>query len=240
MSTQDKDPRTQTLKGVILSFTDGIKEKRLPRNAEPGTKEKHNFNIIVPSGTPHTEENLRRIGIALKAAGEKQWKDPDAYRKIAEDNPKRVTFKKGERFKNKEGQIYAGYEGHHAFAVSGPGGGERRPKLLDRYKRKLREQADAAEIKDGRVFEEGQILDIFYSGTRADVIVSFYGTDKGSRGVFATAEVVRSHQEGERMAGGYVFDESDMDEFEDFGDDGLDEISASETSAKSDEFDLGI
>jgi hypothetical protein len=90
------------------------------------------------------------------------------------------------------------------------------------------------------VFEEGQILDIFYSCTSSDVNVSFYGTDQGSRGIFATAEVVRSHQEGERMAGGYVFDESDLDEFEDFGDDGLDEISASETSAKSDEFDLGI
>lgn len=214
----EKDPRTQTLLGVRLTFTDGIAEKKVPRNAEPGTKPKHNTNIILESGSKHHAANMAKVKTALEAAGEVMWKDPNRYKTIAEDNPKRVTFKKGERFKNKEGKVYAGYEGNHAFSASGPGGGERRPILKDKYKR------DVAE-KD--------IRDVFYSGTYADVVVSFFGTEKGSAGVFASVEVIRSHQIGERMAGGYAFDESDLDEMEDFDDDGIDDLGAAPAKSET-------
>lgn len=202
MTIKEKDPRTVTLKKVRLSFTDGIKEKQRTSD-EPDAKEKFNFNIILEAGTKYDKENQAKVTAALEAAGEKAWKQPDAHVTIFEDNPKRVTYKEGKRFKNKEGKVYAGYEGNHAFSVSGPGGGQRRPILKDKYKRDV---------------EEKDILDVFYGGTYADVIVSFYGTDKGSRGIFATCELVRSHQEGERMGGGYAFSEDDLDELDDFGD----------------------
>lgn len=211
----EKDPRTVTLKGVRLSFTDGLVEKRVPRNAEPGTKAKHNTNIILESGSKFYAENMAKVKAAQEAACTVMWKDPNRYKIIADDNPKRVAFKNGERFKNKEGKIYAGYEGNHAFSAAGPGGGERRPVLRDKYKRPV---------------DEKDIREVFYSGTDADVIVSFYGTEKGSAGVFCSVEVIRSHQKGERMAGGYAYDETDLSEMEDFDDDdlGVDTMSASD------------
>lgn len=197
----EKDPRTVTLKGVRLSFTDGIAEKKLRKGAEPGEKPKHNWNIILEAGSKHNAENLAKVEAAQEAASMLLWKDPKRYLTIAEDNPKRVAFKKGERFKSKEGKIYAGYEGNHAMGVSGPGGGDRRPLMRDKYKRPV---------------DEKDIRDVFYSGVTADVIVSFFATEKGgSPGVFASGEVIRSHQIGERMAGGYAFDESDLDDMED-------------------------
>lgn len=209
----EKDPRTVTLKRVRLSFTQGIKDKRKTSDAADA-KERHNFNIIEETGGKYSEENRKKVAAAIRAAGDKVWKNPDAYKEIQEDNPKRVTWKKGEKFKSKEGKVYAGYEGNMAFSVSGPNGGQKRPILKDRHKRDV---------------EEKDIMDVFYSGTYADVIVSFYGTDKGSRGIFATCELVRSHQEGEAMGGGYFFDEDDLDELDDLddGDDGLDDLVSS-------------
>lgn len=201
----DRDPRTVTLKRIRASFMDALVEKQKTSD-DPNAKARFNWNFIDETGGKYSEQNRARILAALKAAGEKAWKNPDAYKEIAEDNPKRVTFKKGDRFKNKEGKIYAGYEGHYAFSVSGPNGGQKRPKLLDKYKRDV---------------EEKDIGDVFYGGAYVDAIVSFYGTDKGSRGIFATCELIRSHQEGEPMAGGYRFDESDLDELDDLDDDGM-------------------
>lgn len=217
--TKERDPRTVTLKGVRLSFTDGIKEKQRTSD-EPDAKEKYNFNIINVAGTKHYDDNNAKIIGALKAAGEKAWKNPDAYKDIAEDNPKRVTFKKGERFKNKEGKVYAGYDGNYAFSVSGPNGGQRRPVLKDRHKRDV---------------EEKDIEDVFYGGTFADVIVSFFGTEKGSRGIFATCELVRSLQEGERMGGGYRVTDDDLDELDDMEDDIDDLVEPSKPSAPVDD-----
>ena len=62
---------------------------------------------------------------------------------------------------------------------------------------------------------EDDILDVMYGGVYADVILSFYGTDKGGRGVFCTIEAIRSHEEGERMGGGVVVDADDFDDLED-------------------------
>lgn len=237
MATEQKerDPRTVQLKGVRLSFTDGIKDKK-KTSSEPDATPKHSLNVINEASRPHFEANQKLIMAAIKAAGLKAWKKEDAYKDIQEDNPKRLCFKKGEKFKNKEGKPYAGYEGNYAFSASGPSGGQKRPKLLDRYKRSLRDQASADKIKEGKVFEESQILDIFYGGVYADVIVSFYGTDKGSRGIFCSVEAIRSHQEGERMGGGVYVDDDDFDDFED--DDSFDSGPASGSKKDDDDFDL--
>lgn len=237
----EKDPRTVTLLGVRFSFTDGLVEKKVPRNAEPGSKPKHSFNIIIPSDGPHYEQNMKRITAALREAGEKEWGQPEMYKTLAEDNPKRLTLKKGEKFKNAEtGEVYAGYAGHYAMSVAGPGGGDRRPRLMDRHKRVLDYQARDAERAANKTFPESMIGDVFYSGSFGDVIVSFYGTRKGSNGIFASCEVAFSHETGERMAGGYSFSDEDANEFADFGDAGLNEDDGLGTSAKSDDLDLGI
>lgn len=198
MGIEDKsDGRTVQLKRVRLSFTDSLKEKRA--TVENGTP-KHSCNIILESAGAEFDKNKAKVMSAIEKACEQQWKNKDAWKGIAEESPKRVAFRKGERFKNKEGKVYAGYEGNYAISAGGPGGGQRRPKLLDRRKREV---------------EEKDILDVMYGGSYADVIVSLYGTDKGGRGIFASIEAIRSHEEGERMGGGVYVDADDFDDLED-------------------------
>ncbi|MER9680789.1 DUF2815 family protein [Mesorhizobium sp. M0184] len=216
---QKSDGRTVQLKRVRLSFTDSLKDKKA--TVEDG-KPKHSANMILESAGKEYDANRAKVAAALKEASKQAFKNEDAYKSIAEDNPKRVCYRKGERFKNKEGAVYAGYEGNYAISAGGPGGGARRPKLLDRHKRPV---------------EEKDILDVFYGGAYADVIVSFFGTEKGGRGIFASIEAIRSHQEGDRMGGGvYV----DADDFDDLEDDGFDSGPSSEAKkpAAKDDFDF--
>lgn len=222
MAIEEKsDGRTVQLKRVRLSFTESLKEKKKTSD-DPNAKPKHGLNVIIEADSPHGEANRKKVMDAIRAAGEKEWKNPDAYKGIMEDNPKRLCYRKGDRFKNREGKPYAGYEGNHAFSASGPSAGQKRPKLLDRRKREV---------------AEDDILDVFYGGCYADVIVSFFGTDKGSRGIFASVEAIRSHEEGERMGGGIYVDADDFDDLED--DDSFDSGPAKgKTESKSDDFDL--
>jgi len=194
---KEKDPRTVQLKGVRLSFTDSLKDKKA--TVEDG-KPKHALNMILEKASPHFAANKEKIKVALEEAGERQWKNRNKYIAIMEDDPKRVCYRKGERFKNKEGQVYKGYEGNMAIAGGTPGGGQRRPKLYDRRKKYV---------------AENDILEVVYGGSYADVIVSFYGTEKGGLGIFCTVEAIRSHQEGERMGGGWVGDANEFDDMED-------------------------
>lgn len=208
------DPRTVMLKRVRLSFTDSLLTKKA--TVADGTP-KHSSNIILETEGKDFAENRAKVIAAIEAACELQWKKADKYKEIAEDAPKRVCFRKGERFKNQEsGEVYKGYTGNWAISGGTPGGGQRRPKLMDRRKRDV---------------EEKDILEVMYGGTYADAKVSFYGTEKGGNGVFCTIEAIRSHQEGERMGGGVT---TDPDEFEDM-DDG-DSFGGSSDSASSDDF----
>lgn len=222
MAIEDKsDGRTVQLKGVRLSFTDSLKEKRA--TVEDG-KPKHSANIILEASSPHNEANRKKVTAALEEASKQAFKNPNTWKTIAEDDPKRVCFRKGERFKNKEGQVYNGYEGNYAITGAGPGGGQKRPKLLDRHKRPV---------------EESDILDVCYGGSYADVIVSFYGTEKGGRGIFCSFEAIRSHQTGDKMGGGIYVDADDFDDLED--DDSFDSGPATgdkKPETKSSDFDF--
>lgn len=207
------DPRTVKLKRVRLSFTDALFEKK--KTSDESDKLSHHCNLIIEKGQPEFEANNAAIMAAIREAGKKQWGDEDAFKEIQEEAPKRVCYRAGNRWKNKDGQVYAGYDGNFGLTGKGPGGGQKRPKLLDRRKRRLREQATGEHIAAGKVFEEKDILDVCYGGSYADAIVSFYGTDKGSRGIFCTIEAIRSHEEGERMSGGYVLDDDDFEDLDD-------------------------
>ena len=213
MAIEEKsDGRSVQLKRVRLSFTKRLKTKG--KTSDEATKETHGLNIVLDADS----ENHRKCIAALKEAGKQAFKNENAYIEIAEDAPKRVCFREGRKFKNKEGKIYAGYEtGKMGFAANGPSGGDKRPKLLDRRKRPV---------------EEKDINDVFYGGCYADVVVSFYGTDKGSRGIFATIEAIRSHEEGERIGGGIDVDADDFDDLED------DDSFVGGGSSKSDDDDL--
>lgn len=206
------DGRTVQLKRVRLSFTESLLEASA--TVEDGPK-KHTCNVILEADSDSFAANKAKIVTALNVAGEKTWKAPDAWKDIMEDDPKRCSFRKGARFKTREGQIYAGYEGNLAVSGAGPGGGKKRPKMFDRHKRKV---------------EEADILDVCYSGSYADVIISFYGTDKGgSRGIFCSIDAIRSHQEGDAQGGGGIVvntdDFDDLDDDDSFGgDDLLDDV----------------
>ena len=232
---KSKDGRTVQLKRVRLSFTDSLKDKKKTSDS-PDAKEKHSLNIINEASGPFYKENHEKLMSAIRAACEKEWKNPDAYKAIQEDAPKRVCYRKGERFKNKEGKVYAGYEGNMALTLSGPSAGQKRPKLLDRYKRGLRDQASGEQISAGKVFDVNDINDIFYGGCYADVIVSVFGTEKGSQGIFASCEAIRSHQEGEAMGGGIYVDADDFDDLD--GDDSFESGPSSKPASKNDDLDL--
>lgn len=223
------DPRRVHLKRVRLSFSDALYEKEKTSD-DPNAVASHHTNVIVPKDRPEFEANNAAIMAGIRAAGEQKWGDKDAFKRIAEDTPKRVCYRAGARWKNREGQVYAGYDGNFALTGKGPGkpAGSKRPKLLDRRKRRLREQATAEHINANKIFEEKEIPDIFYGGVDCDVVVSFYGTEKGSDGIFCTIEAVRSHETGERLAsGGYNVDDDDFEDLEDdesFDDDGDDDL----------------
>ena len=192
------DGRTVQLKRVRLSFTDSLKE------ASPtidGGVPKHTCNMILEIDSPSFAANKAKVISALKSASDKTWKKEGAWKELWDDDPKRCCFRKGARFKNSEGKVYAGYEGNVAISGAGPSGGKKRPKMLDRHKRPV---------------EADDILDVCYGGTYADVIISFYGTDKGGRGLFCSIDAIRSHQEGEHIGGGGIT--VDADDFDDLDD----------------------
>lgn len=202
-----QDPRTIRLKMVRLSFSDSLKDKKA--TVENGTP-KHGSNlIIVQTADPADplsakaatlfEDNKAKIVSAIEAAGLEAFGKKDAWQGIVEDSPKRLCYRKGERWKNTDGEVYKGYGGNWAISASGPKGGEHRPLLLDRHKREV---------------EESDILTVMYGGSYCDVVISFFGTEKGGRGIFASIEAIRSRQEGERLGSGPRATADDFDDLD--------------------------
>jgi hypothetical protein len=237
------DPRTVKLRYVRLSFPESLKDKKSTMKDGSGVP-KHNCNFILETearpGDPLSakaaamfDTNKELVRGAMEAAGVEFNGKAELYKRIMEDDPKRVCYRAGSRFKNEDGDIYKGYEGNFAISGSGPGGNKnpRRPKLYDRRKRPLKSNQGIKpeQIKDGFFFEEDQIPEIFYGGTYGDVILSFYGTDQGGLGIFCSIEAVRSLQEGDRVGGGTYVDGDDFDDEDDDGEDDFDGPADSDT-----------
>jgi hypothetical protein len=224
------DPRVLMLKGVRLSFTEALKDKKVTARGVDDAKPKHGCNVIIEKDQPGFDEKHKAVVKAIEAACEQKWKRADKWKSIQEDAPKRIAYRKGDRFKNQEsGEVYNGYAGNMAFSGSGPGAGDRRPTLYARDKRTLGAPGEAG------VFPVDQIPEIFYSGSYADVKISFFGTDKGGDGVFITIESIRSLQTGERQGGGVS---TSADEFDDAEDDDFDgDTSSNSKSSSDDSFD---
>lgn len=233
--TKKKNPRIATLKNVRLSFTDSLGEaKATVKNGVP----KHGCNILIEPGKPETDANKAAVIAALEAVGEEKWSNKDKYKTIAKKDPKRVQYRKGDVFTDKDDVPYKGYEGAMVVPGYGPGGTKnpKRPCIMDRKKNWVWNPDKGAEASNSK------ILDVCYSGAYADVRVEFYpveGADAGGDGIFTAIHLIRSRQTGDRMAGGYRVDDSDADEFDDLEDD-LDDLDepASKTSAADDDDDM--
>lgn len=220
---QKSDGRTVLLKGVRFSFCDRLYEA--DKTSEDSDKETHGLNFIIEHDGPYAdkfEENKRKVGAALKKAGElSERKNPDLFKVLQEDNPKRLCFRKGEKFKNREGKVYQGYEGNYAFSANGPKGGLKRPKMFDRNKNELivvgATDSSFKEDKRRQVTKQ-DLEEIIYGGGYGDVIVSFFHTSKGSDGIFATVESIRAYERGEKFGGAVHVDADDFDDLEDVED----------------------
>ncbi len=216
MATDEKkkDPRSVLLKGVRLSFTESLREKK--RTSDQSDKLSHGCNVILEKTSPNFEANKAKATSGMKAACDAKWKDPERYKTIQEDAPKRVCFRKGESFKSRsDNKPYAGYAGNLAITGKGPGAGDRRPYLIDRMMGILEGQTPKKGVHPTRRFKVEDIDDIFYGGSLADVQISFYGTEEGSDGVFCSIEMIRSHQEGERMGSQVELEIDELDELDD-------------------------
>lgn len=220
MSTEEKknDGRTVMLKGVPISFTDSLKDAKA---TVTGGALKHGCNVLIVKDSKTEAENKAKILSAIRAACVMEFGEgkEDFFKVIADDDPKRVAYRKGERFKNSETQeVYKGYAGNMVIPGYGPGGSKspKRPKLFNRRRKQLGEVNENGKP----FFTVDDIPEIFYSGVICDVKVSFYAVshkDQGGNGLFATIEAIRSYEEGERMAGGSV--QTSADEFDDLDDD---------------------
>lgn len=196
------DGRTVQLKAVRLSFTNSLKDKK-PTTKDGSGRPKHTLNVILERNSPHFEANEAKCVAAMREAGEQFKKKPDLWKSLMDDDHKRLCFKKGERMKTADGDVREHYAGNLWISGAGPKAGDQRPKLLDRKKQPV-------------AYDD--ILDVFYGGVVADVVISYYATDKGgSDGLFCSVEAIRSHQVGDRFpeGGGINVDEDDFDDLDD-------------------------
>lgn len=230
------DDRVVTLRNVRLMFANSINDAE--KTSEDGVP-KHSCVPLLESDKPEYEANKAAVMKALKAAGVEGWDNADMFKRIAENKPDRVSFRKGEKCCNQEtGEIYQGFEGNYAITpCNGPGGSKnpKRPLIMDRRKKWIWNPKKGFELK-------GQIPDVVYSGVYADVKIEFYPvSDKkqGGNGIFAAIHLIRSREEGERIGGGRDFSGDDGDDFEDLGDDdgfGDEAESCSSSSSSDDDF----
>lgn len=228
----EKDPtgRTVNLKGVRLSFADSLDVASLPKkNKDPNAKPKHGANLILERDSEHFEANKKVVIQALKNAAVEFKKPEDWWKKLFENNPDKLCFKKGDSFQTDAGEIYKGYEGNLILALKGPAGGAKRPQIRDRYKKIIHDPASHPDTS--------KIKEVAYNGSYCDAIVSFYGTDNGGADrLTGSIEAIRSWQEGERLGGGGVY--VDEDDFDDLEEDDSFDSGPSTGAASSDDDDL--
>lgn len=204
VNAKDATGRTVTLTGVRASFCDSLQVASLPKkNKDPSATPSHSGNFILEKGSKDYDSNKAAVISALKAAAVEFKKPENWWESLFENDPKQLSLRKGDRFKNDTtGEIYKGYEGNLVIVAKGPRGGRNRPQIRDRYK---------------KIIEDvNKINEIVYNGTYCDVIISFYGTDNGGTNrLTCSVEAIRSWQEGERLGGGGIYvDDDDFDTME--------------------------
>lgn len=216
---RDATGRTTLLTGVRASFAETLRVAKAPKNSAPGTRETHGANLILERGSKDFDKNVEILQKALAAAAREGKRKEEWWQDLFQNDPKQLSFRKGERFKDKDGNVYKGYEDNLIVIAKGPKGGMSRPRVMDRHKRDV-------EVND--------INDVVYNGTYCDAVVSWYYTDNGGTPrLTCSVEAIRSHQEGERLGGGGIY--VDADDFDDMegDDDGFDTTSQQSSSGSS-------
>jgi len=203
----DKKPAREgvvTLKNVRLSFPHLFTPTA---SIEDGPK-KYRATFLIDPNTEHGKANIKAIKAAMDKAALGVWKTKEKADKIrAKLDSDRSGLRDGEDATNKEGDVYAGYEGMMFIGATNG----KKPKVLRRDKSPI-DSSEAAEI---------------YGGCYVNAVISIWATNQekhGGNGIFATLEIVQYYKKGEPF-GAAELDEDDyledMGEEEDEDEDGL-------------------
>lgn len=219
MADTKSDPRRIFINNVRLSYP----TLRTKKAAVAGGKEKFSASFLMDPKTPEGQRAIKACQAAVAAAeAEHYGADKVGFiTKVVED-PKRIALKKGERCKNKDGEVYSGYAGMVALTTSA----DRRPMLVTKDKQDFLETHELDDIEE-----------TFFGGLYVDAEVSFYcisDTDKGGNGLFCTVEAIRTRDYGQAFGGGQ---RTDIGGFDDLDED--DGIGAGEASAAAGDDLLG-
>lgn len=195
MTDKAKREGVVTLKKVRLSFPHLFEPTA---SVENGPK-KYRAAFLMDPETPEGKANLKVLGAAFDKAALGVWKTKEKSDKIrAKLDSDRSGVRDGEDATNKEGDVYAGYEGMKFITASNG----KNPKVLRRDKSVI-DSTKAAEI---------------YGGCYVNAVVSVWATNQekhGGNGMFATLEIVQYHSKGEPF-GAAQLDEDDY--LDDMGD----------------------
>lgn len=199
---RDKTGRTVQITNVRLSFGESLQEAAFPKKRLPDSRATHSANFILEKSHPDYESNRVACVAALEAAAREFGRKPEWWKTLWEDSWKEIALRKGDRFKDKDDNIYKGYEDTVVVVAKGPKGGMNRPKIIDRRKQDVPVE---------------KINEVCYNGSYCDAIISWYGTDNGGTArLTCSVEFIRCREEGERLGGGGIYvDANDFDDIED-------------------------
>lgn len=200
----DKKPAREgvvTLKNVRLSFPHLF----TPTSSIEDGPKKYRATFLIDPNTPDGKANLKVLNAALDKAALGVWKTKEKADKIrAKLDSDRSGLRDGDDATNKEGDVYAGYEGMMFIGATNG----KKPKVLRRDKTII-DSSEAAEI---------------YGGCYVNAVISVWATNQekhGGNGMFATLEIVQYARKGEPF-GAAELDEDDF--LEDMGEEEEDEL----------------
>lgn len=199
----DKKPAREgivTLKNVRLSFPHLFEPTA---SIENGPK-KYRATFLIDPTTESGKANIKALNAAIDKAAIGVWKTKEKADKIrAKLDSDRSGLRDGEDATNKEGDVYAGYEGMMFIGATNG----KKPKVLRRDKSVI-DSTESAEI---------------YGGCYVNAVVSVWATNQekhGGNGIFATLEIVQYFKKGEPF-GAAELDEDDY--LDDMGDEDEDD-----------------
>jgi len=183
------DPTQVYLKSVRLSYPHLTEKQKANEDAKP----KYSAAFIIDPTTKAGKANVKKIKAAIAAAEEKKWKKTGFKYKEG-----RCCFFDGNDAVDDEGNVKVGYEDMQIIKAS-----NERPVDL-RHRNKTRVDFDDSP---------------FYGGCYVEAILRLYGTENGgSKGLFASLELVRFVENGEPF-GAPPVDDSILDDLDDLDED---------------------
>lgn len=175
------------LKNVRLSYPHLFEKQKANEDAKP----KYSAAFLIDPTTAVGKQNIAKIKKAIAEAEEKKWKKTGF--KYKQD---RICFYDGNENVNDEGEVRPGYEDMMVIKASN----ERPVDLRHRNKSKVDWDSER---------------DTFYGGCYVEAVLRLYGTDNGgSKGLFASLELVRYYAKGDPF-GAPPVDDSILDDLED-------------------------